>query len=209
MRPTGRRRLLALGTGAPLLLGGCAKLLLGGQSAPPSEYRLTPKLELPANLPKVDWVLIIAEPTAEGAIESTRIAILVEGRIDRLAGAVWSDRPSAMLQFAMVQAFQSSGKVKAVGTDRDDLPGRYQLQSTLDAFHLEPEAAGHVAVVSLHVRLLGLPAREVAGGQRFTRRVAATAATNDAAVTAFDEAVAGVLDELVAWTLRAGRSSRG
>ena len=205
MRP-GRRHLLALGAAAPLLLGGCARLLLGGKPPPPSEYRLTPAVELPAKLPKVDWILIVAEPTAEGAIESIRIAVLAAGRIDRLADVVWSDRPTKMLQFAMVQTFQASGRLKAVGTDRDDLPGRYQLQSTLDAFQLEPDGAGYAAVVTLHARLLRLPGREVAGAQQFTRRVPAAATSNDAAVAAFDAAVSGVLGDLVGWTLGRGRA---
>jgi cholesterol transport system auxiliary component len=202
----GRRRLLALGAGAPLLLGGCARLLLGGKAAPPSEYRLTPAVELPAKLPMVDWVLTVAEPTAEGAIESVRIAVLAHGRIDRLADVVWTDRPTKMLQFAIVQTLQGSGRLKAVGTDRDDLPGRYQLQSTLDAFQLEPEGDGYAAVVMLHARLLRLPGREVAGSQMFTRGVRAAGASNDAAVAAFDAAVSGVLEDLVPWTLRAGRT---
>ncbi len=201
---SGRRCVLALAAGAPLLLGGCARLLLGGKATPPSEYRLTPAVQLPAKLPKVDWILIVAEPTADGAIESIRIAILASGRIDRLADVVWSDRPTKMLQFAMVQTFQASGRLKAVGTDRDDLPGRYQLQSTLDAFQLEPEGEGYAAVVTLNARLLRLPGREVAGVQRFTRRVPAAATSNEAAVAAFDAAASGVLADLVAWTLRRG-----
>ena len=106
-----------------------------------------------------------------------------------------------MLQFLIVQAFQASGRLLAVGTDRDDLPGRYLLQSTLDAFQLEPEGQGYAADVKLHARLLRLPARDVAGAQLFTRRVLATDSSNTAAIAAFDVAVAGVLEDLVAWTL--------
>ena len=68
-----------------------------------------------------------------------------QGRVDRLADVAWSDRATAMLQFVIVQAFQASGRLSAVGTDRDDLPGRYLLQSTLDAFQLEPEGEGYAA----------------------------------------------------------------
>lgn len=201
----GRRHLIALGAGAPLLLGGCARLLLGGKAPLPSEYRLTPAVALPAKLPKAAWILIVAEPTAEGAIKSVRIAVLAAGRIERLADVVWSDRPTAMLQFAIIQTFQDFGSLRAVGTDRDDLPGRYLLQSTLTSFQLEPEGDGYAAVVRLHARLLRLPGREVTGARDFVRRVAATAPSNDAAVAAFDAAVSGVLADLVPWTLQTGR----
>ncbi|WP_299009444.1 ABC-type transport auxiliary lipoprotein family protein, partial [uncultured Caulobacter sp.] len=135
------------------------------------------------------------------------IAVLAQGRVERLADVAWSDRATVMLQFLIVQAFQAANRLRAVGTDRDDLPGRYLLQSTLNAFQLEPEGSSYAAQVSLHARLVALPTRQVAGAQDFTQRVAATATSNEAAVAAFDAAVAQILADLVAWTLRTGRAS--
>src|SRR5215213_3514235 len=60
------------------------------------------------------------------------------------------DRPSAMLQLAIGQAFQRAGRLSAVGTYRDALPGRFLPQSTLDAFQLEPEGQGFAVDMSLH-----------------------------------------------------------
>ena len=205
MTRTDRRHALMMGAGFPLVLAGCAGVLSASKAPAPTEYRLTPKLTFPDTLPRADWVLIVAEPAAEGALDSDRITVLAQGRVDRLADVAWSDRATAMLQFLIVQAFQASGRLSAVGTDRDDLPGRYLLQSTLDAFQLEPEGQGYAAEVRLHARLLWLPGREVVGSQLFTRRVLATDSSNSAAITAFDVAVAGVLEDLVAWTLGRGR----
>ena len=186
MTRTERRRVLTMGSCFPLVLAGCAGVLDAAKAPAPTEYRLTPKLTFPDTLPRADWVLIVAEPAAEGALDSDRIAVLAQGRVDRLADVAWS---------------QASGRLAAVGTDRDDLPGRYLLQSTLDSFQLEPEGQVYAADVRLHARLLRLPTRDVAGAQQFTRRVLATASSNTAAITAFDAAVAGVLEDLVAWTL--------
>lgn len=205
MTRANRRRALTSGFCLPLVLVGCAGVLDAAKAPAPTEYRLTPELTFPEALPRANWVLIVAEPTAEGAIDSDRIAVLAQGRVDRLADVAWSDRATVMLQFLIVQAFQASGGLSAVGTDRDDLPGRYLLQSTLDAFQLEPEGQGYAADVRLHARLLRLPGREVAGAQQFTRRVSATEPSNTAAITAFDLAVAGVLEDLVAWALARGR----
>lgn len=206
MRLADRRSAIALGAGLPMALGGCADLLTARIAPPPAEYTLTADPTLPADLPRRDWVLLVAEPTAEGALDTSRIAVLADGRVDRLADVMWSDRATVMLQFLIVQAFQSAGRLRAVGTDRDDLPGRYLLQSTLNDFQLEPEGGAYATQVSLNVRLLALPTREVAGTKTFTRRVPAAASSNEAVVAAFDEAVAAILGELVAWTLRAGRS---
>src|SRR5262249_10140180 len=101
--------------------------------------------------------------------------------------------------------FQATGRLRAAGTDRDDLPGRYLLQTTLNAFQLEPEGSSYAAAVSLHARLLGLPAREVVGAKDFRARIPAASPSNDPAVAAFDQAVTQILDDLLPWTLRTGR----
>ena len=200
-----RRGLLALGLGSSL--GGCTGLLASRNAPPPAEYRLTARPTFPADLPRRDWVLLVAEPNAEGALDTSRIAVLAQGSVERLAGVAWSDRATVMLQYLIVQAFQAANRLRAVGTDRDDLPGRYLLQSTLNAFQLEPEGSGYAAQVSLHARLVALPTREVAGARDFRQRVAAAATSNEAAVAAFDAAVTQILADLVAWTLRTGRPS--
>ena len=200
-----RRDAIRFAATAPLLLAGCGGVLDARKDAPPSEYRLMAKPAFPNDLPRADWVLVVTEPEAEGALDSDRIAIVAQGRIDRVADVTWSDRPSAMLQFTMVQAFQASGRLKGVGTERDDLPSRYMLQSTLDAFQLEPEGQGLAASVGLNARLLRLPGREVVASKGFDYRAPAAERSNAAAVAAFDTAVAGLLEDLVPWTLRAGR----
>jgi cholesterol transport system auxiliary component len=191
-----------------MLLAGCAGVLDARNDAPPAEYRLNPQPTFPPDLPRGDWVLVVAEPEAEGALDSDRMAIVVEGRVDRVADVTWSDRPAAMLQFAIVQAFQASERVRGVGTDRDDLPGRYLLQSMLDAFQLEPEGEGYAARVELAARLLRLPGREVVGTTTLRQRVPTSQRSNRAAVTAFDSAVTGMLEDLVPWTLTAARGRR-
>lgn len=200
-----RRDVILFATAAPLLLAGCGGVLDARNDAPPSEYRLMAKPAFPDDLPRANWVLVVTEPEAEGALDSDRMAIVAQGRIDRVADVTWSDRPSAMLQSAMVQAFEASGRLRGVGTERDDLPSRYMLQSTLDAFQLEPEGEGLAASVGLSARLLRLPGREVVASREFTRREPAAERSNAAAVAAFDAAVTGLLEEIVPWTLRAGR----
>ena len=205
MTTTHRRGVIRLAAAAPLLLAGCGGVLEARKDAPPSEYRLMANPVFPDDLPRADWVLVVTEPEAAGALESDRMVIMQQGRIDRVADVTWSDRPSAMLQFAMVQAFQASGRLKGVGTERDDLPSRYMLQSTLDTFQLEQEGEGLAAAVGLNARLLRLPGREVVGSKEFAQRVLAAERSNAAAVAAFDTAGTGLLEELVPWTLRAGR----
>ncbi len=171
MRRADRRGVLALGAGIPLALGGCAGLLTARNAPPPTEYRLTATAEFPSGPAAARLGAVGRRAGCRGGLDTSRIAVLANGRVDRLADVVWSDRATVMIQFLIVQAFQASDRLRAVGTDRDDLPGRYLLQSTLNAFQLEPEGTGYAAQVRLHARLLALPTREVAGGEEFSQRV--------------------------------------
>jgi ABC-type uncharacterized transport system auxiliary subunit len=79
---------------------------------------------------------------------------------------------------------------------------------TLDAFELEPEGGGFAVDMSLHARLLRLSAREVVGATELSRRVPAAGNSNEQAVAAFNRAAGGLLDDLIAWTIRTGRGRR-
>ena len=201
-----RRAALGLALGTLPWLAGCGGVLDARNAAPPAEYRLMPDPSLGTDLPKRDWVLIVAEPQAAGALDTDRMTLITQGRVDRIADVTWSERPAAMLQFAIVRAFQDSGRLRGVGTDRDDLPARFILQSTLDAFQLEPEGEGYAAQIDLDARLLRLPGRDVVGGKAFRQRVPAAERSNAAAAAAFNQAATALVEELVAWTLKTGGS---
>ena len=210
-QPGSRRALLrgfAATAGAVATAAACVPRLLG-QGPGPRTFRLTPKTTYPPDLPRVAWSLAVAEPTAEQALDTTRIAVLTAGTaVDYVAQATWVDRAPAMVQALIVQSFQASGDVAAVGTDRDRLRAQYLLRSELRAFQLNRGGDGAGAVrVRLDPTLLRLPRREFVGRTSFAAEVVPDASGTDATIAAFDAALGKVLRELVSWTLRTGESA--
>ena len=66
-----RRGLIFMGAALPALaLGACQ---LPGQSAPPRQFRVTPKTTFD-ELPQVDWALAVDRPTVDRSIDTNRIA---------------------------------------------------------------------------------------------------------------------------------------
>ena len=207
----GRRRVLLLGAAAAGTAAAAAACVpdLPGRGPGPRTFRLTPKNTFPADLPRVAWSLAVAEPTAEQALDTTRIAVLTGGTaVDYVAQATWVDRAPAMVQALIVQSFQGSGAVAAVGTDRDRLRAQYLLRSELRAFQLNRGGDGAgTARVRLDPTLLRLPRREPVGRTSLAAEVPPDAPGTDATIAAFDTALGKVLRELVAWTLRTGESA--
>ena len=206
-----RRRVLRLGLALPAagLVGGC-QVAVPGQGPPPDLYRLTPKSTFPADLPKVDWQLVLETPLANAAIDTTRIALMQRPtQIEYYARSNWSDRAPAMIQTLMIESFENSNRIVAVGRDAVGLRADFVLKSELREFQAErfegPTPQAHVAITA---RLVQMPRRAIIGSEGFEALMPAEADTMDAIISAFDEALGKVLRGLVGWTLRKGDAAR-
>lgn len=198
-----RRGLLLSGVA---LLAGCLPSL-PGQGPAPRSFRLTPKTTFADDLPHVNWSLSIAEPSAEQTLDTTRIAVVSDGvGVDYVALANWVDRAPAMVQTLLVQSFAASGRIEAVGTDRDRVRAQFLLRSELRAFQINRNNGSLIVRVRLDAALLRLPRREIAGRERFAAEALPESQGTAAAVAAFDMALGRVLKEVVGWTLRTGQS---
>lgn len=203
------RRLIVVEAMAVLAVAGCASVL-PGQGPAPRTFRLTPKSTFAADLPSADWSLAVAEPTAEPTLDTNRIAVVSSGTaVDYVALALWVDRAPAMVQALIVQSFQSSGRLAQVGTDRDRLRPQYLLRSELRAFQLNRNGGQQLVRVRLDASLLRMPRRDLVARETFAADLPPAGAGVDAVVATFDEALGRVLKELVAWSLRTGRSVSG
>ena len=156
----------------------------------------------------MNWSLAVAEPTSEPALDTTRLAVVSDGiAVDYVALANWVDRGPAMVQALLVQSFQGSGRIEAVGTDRDRLRAQYLLRSDLRAFQLNRNGGDAVVRVRLDPTLLRLPRREIVARESFAaERRARRPGRRRRAVAAFDAALGSVLKQTVIWTLRTGQS---
>jgi len=196
------RRLLLAGASA-IVLSGCSDLL--GPPDAPHLYMLKPAVA-PIPGPKVAWALSIQVPEAAAALDSQRIAIMrPPASLDYYADAAWSDHVPALVQTALLQAFESSGRIDAVARDGDAVRAQYILAVDIRDFEARydsPDGAP-TAVVHIGVKLIGALKRNIVASFDAAEEVPAAQNSVDAAVAALDEAQSRVLAKIVPWALGA------
>ncbi len=204
-----RRQVLKFILAAPLAgLAGC-ELPVPGQGPPPKFFRLSPKSTFSDGLPTVDWQLVLEAPRANAGIDTTRIALQrARLQIEYYARAQWSDRAPQMIQTLMIESFENSGRIVAVGRDVVGLRADFVLKTDLREFQIEyfhgGPPRGHVAMAA---RLVQQPRRAIIGSQTFEARMPATEDSIPAVIEAFDLALGKVLRRLVEWTLITGAAA--
>ncbi len=132
----GRRKILkaALAIPAVGLVASC-QIPVPGQNPPTDLYRLTPKSTYRDDLPQVDWQLVIDKPLANAGIDTTRIGLQHRPtRLDFYARASWADRAPLMIQTLMVESFENSGRIVAVGRELISLRADFILKTELREF---------------------------------------------------------------------------
>lgn len=200
-----RRRFLRLSAAAlPAgagLLAGCSALV-PGQTPPPELYRLTPKSTFDLALPTVDWQLVIAQPSADAALDSTRIALLRDPtRVEYYARAGWIDRATVMVQTLILKSFENSGRIVSVGRRAIGLRADFELLSELRAFQAE-YFSGRIEVrVSINAKLVDAQRRSIVAQDSFEATAPVGQDSLPVIVYAFDEALGKVMKRLVEWTL--------
>jgi cholesterol transport system auxiliary component len=206
-----RRSLLRLGALPPLAaLAGCTAVDLLAPP-PPQLYTLSPKSTFDRPIPRVDWQLLVETPSAPAAIDTPRVAIArTPMTVDYYAGVSWVDRVPLMLQVLMIESFENSGRIVAIGREGVSLRADFVLRTELREFQIDlaDGPAAPAAVVRLTGRLVSMPRRAIEAVRAFEARVPAAGQTFPAIVAAFDEALGTVLKRLVEWTLVEGESSR-
>ncbi len=206
-----RRRLLKTMTlvAFATLTSACAGVL-PGTGPPPRLFRLTPKNTFPDGLPTVDWQLVIEPPLAPAGLDTTRIALhraVIE--LEYYARANWTDLAPAMIQTLVVESFENSGKIVAVGRESLGLRADFVLKMELREFQSEYTTNERPnAHVRLNAKMVKMPQRTIIGSESFEARVGANADRIEDIVGAFDKALGKALKDLVVWTLQTGQSAR-
>ncbi len=197
-----KRRLCytALGTGL-LCLAGCSALV---SEPPPDLYNLTPKSTFPESMPSVTWQLVVEEPIAARGLDTPRIAVRPSPtQLKYVAGSRWTNRAPKMVQTLLIESFENSGRIVAVGRQAIGLRSDYNLKTELREFQAEyfdGEKPGLVRV-RLNAKLIKQPEQEIIASKNFERVVQPGNEGMQAIVDAFDEALGGVIKRLVEWAL--------
>jgi cholesterol transport system auxiliary component len=198
---------------ACLLIGAC----FGGlkdEAPAPVNYRISvPKLAAGESL--AADIVVAVQATAPG-LDSTGIAGRWPGsRIDYLAGARWPVKTPALIESALIEALQDSGRLRSVQGDF----GRFSTSHTLmlEVRRFEADYTGGeppVAQVALAVTIgrqsdrSVLAAFTVAAEERATEnRVSAVVAALDAAFQGAATEIAGKSFDSIARDLAAAQAS--
>ncbi|MDH3737838.1 MAG: ABC-type transport auxiliary lipoprotein family protein [Alphaproteobacteria bacterium] len=197
--------LLAFGTFASACSG-----ILPEVGPPPRLFRLSPKSTFPDEISAVDWQLVIETPLAPAGLDTTRIALhRAAVELEYYARANWTDLAPAMIQTLVVESFENSGKIVAVGRESLGLRADFVLKLELREFQAEYTATGLPdAHVRLNAKIVKMPQRTIIGSESFEAKVGANADRIEDIVAAFDEALGKSLKDLVIWTLQIGQSAR-
>jgi cholesterol transport system auxiliary component len=196
-----RRRLLALAALAPLV-ASCANII-PGTGTPPQTYVLTPKSTFAADLKKVDWQLLVETPATSAELDTTRIVLSRSPvTVDYFGDAAWPERAPLMVQTLILESFENTGRILAIGRDSVGLRADYVLKPELRRFQAVYD--GQVAPtvwVRIGARVVKTPEGRIVGQEMFESKVPATENRMDAIVDAFDEALGAVMKRMVTWTL--------
>ncbi|WP_146908358.1 ABC-type transport auxiliary lipoprotein family protein [Arenimonas daejeonensis] len=197
-------RVFLLAAAASLLLGGCAAI--GGPKTEVKVYAPTASITPDPAWPAADWSLSIGVTAANQMLDSSRIAVRpTPNRFQAYKGAMWTDSVPELLQTTLVEGFEDSGKITAVGRFGAYSRGEYGLVLEVRAFETvytgdRPEAV--IEVQAMLVRLRGGGRSPVT--KRFRQVVPGTSPDLDSMVLSFSQALSNISTEIVGWTLVEG-----
>jgi cholesterol transport system auxiliary component len=185
-------------------LSACGFTLPGSGPAP-DIYDLSPKNTFDEDLPQVTQQLVVEEPSSARGIDSDRIALRPSPiEVKYFAGARWVDRGPRMVQILLVESFENTGKIIAVGRQSIGLRADYSVKSDLREFQAEYfDAAGQPQIhVRLNVKLIKMPEARIVASRTFDQIEPASGKEITAIVQSFDETLGKVMRQAVEWTLR-------
>jgi cholesterol transport system auxiliary component len=187
-----------------IALAGCAGLFT---KDPRPLYQLSAPSDVPPGLPHTNAQIVVDAPYAPEGLELRRIAVVrASNAIDYLADGDWADRAPSMVRAVLVEAFENSKSVGAVGPDSLDLRADFEIEGDLRHFEAVYDSPGSAAgaptaVVALAVKLVKVPERKILAQTLITARQPATANATPAIVVAMNQAMGSVAKQVVAWTL--------
>lgn len=199
-------RMLLAGT-LLIALTGC--LSLGGDS---KVIVYSPQVKIVVNpeWPNVKWPLVINKPLASETLDATSIAVRpVPDTLQVYADALWSDTAPELLQTALVQGFEDSGKIASVGRQSTGVRGDFALLLDIrqfEAVYADP-ARPPAAVIEVQAKLLANPSSRVLAAKTFRVSVPARDKEVPQVVTAFDSAMTDLVGQMVGWTLVTGQAN--
>ncbi|MEP3277324.1 MAG: ABC-type transport auxiliary lipoprotein family protein [Stappiaceae bacterium] len=188
------------------LVAGCLAIALsgcigGGSSAPKAIFDLSAPVN-PDIRHRSNAQILIPKPRAIQALNTSNIAVVSDGNeISYFPKVVWSDELPNLVQANLVETFENSGRVKAVGLPGEGLLINYQISTEIRAFQLDVNG-GRRAIVSIAAKIINDRNGRAVATETFRAEVAVPTDQPAAAVIGMNSAANQVFTDLVAWVLR-------
>ena len=177
-----------------------AALLAGCSSVPPDTFELASPTNVAVRSGSRAQ-LLIPEPTAIKTLDSDKIVVKTSPyAIEYLGQSQWSDRLPRMVQLRLLQAFENTGRIGAVGVPGQGLAIDYQLIMEIRRFEIDTAGAA-TARIDISVKALNDRNGTVRQTKIFSASSPVSGAGNDAYVAALNRAFDQISGEIVTWTL--------
>lgn len=180
--------------------------LLPEVQEPVNLYTLTPKTTFTDTVPKVDWQLVVEEPIAAAGLVTPRIALQHTAyTLEYYANSAWTDNAPAMVQTLLIESFEASDSIVAVGREAIGLRPDYILKTDLREFEAIYDGDNPIPEVWIRInaKLVQMPDRKIVASRTVGRRLPAASAKLEDIIAAFDEALGKVLRDIVIFVLNA------
>lgn len=195
-------RRAALIASTSVLLTACGSLI-GPSNAPPQMYVLHPQFAALPNAPETQWQIDVAPPAASDVLDTKRIALTRGLTMDYYADAAWTDQAPDLIQDLIVEAFEKSGKIKAVGRPSGGVRGDLLLTTNISDFsaHYTTENGIPTIAVDIVAKLITATHHDVVATHESRREVQASVNSVPAVVQAFNDATGQAIEDIVGWSL--------
>lgn len=191
------------------LVGGCAGLGTLKQAAKPNDlYLLTPKSTFSSALPRIQKQIVVEEPTATAAVNTDQIAIQpTPFQVQYLPRARWVDRAPLIVQTLLIESFENSGKVAAVGRSTVGLRADYVIAPDLREFQgivvADPENGDKIHIeVRMNIKVIDEYDDKIIASNSFQENVVAVSDQTSDLIKAFDLALGRAMRDAVEWSIR-------
>jgi len=199
-----RRFFLVAASAFPLSACGSSVLGLGPPEAD-TIYPVRPVFPSGSGT-KVAWALAILRPDVMPGLDSDRIALIQpDGSMDYYAKANYPDRVSVMVQQALLDGFESSGRIDAVAPEQAALHAEYNLVSEIKDFGAHYAQTDGIPQVRVQLTAKLATAHGRAIVSSFSSNHTLTPAANSAGAVAqgLQQALGTAITEIVNWALAA------
>ena len=151
---------------------------------------------------------MVAEPTATAAVSTDRIAVQPSPfEVEYLPRARWVDRAPLIIQALLIESYENSGRVDAVGRSAIGLSADYIIVTDVREFQARvpdgaPEDSPLQAQVRLNIKIVYTELDRIIASNSFERTVTTASDDTKDVVAAFDQALGSTMRNAVEWSIR-------